>query len=376
VASSASVRIFPGPHARHQPPQVLGLERGLIADVRDEQRREALAEGAAARELHLEREALALVHGHRPGQGHRLAERLARQVLLVTRVPGFMNGAEQPLKQVVLAVAGRQAHVLRHAAAERMRALVQPAGREIEAERLHRGATEGALRGDGERPGRLDRRRLCRLLRDDAAHRVRQPLLQGVEQRVDPRARHAGLVLVDERVVGRDALVLGQPLRRLANQCQERLEVGGEAGPVVGRALRAPGVLAAHRGERAPLDERLGQGIGAAPLPAHLAQVRAGAVGEPLALGALHRVAQRRLGAQAVDQRLELGQRRRARLVAGGRHQARAVPIGDRAEVRQAMQPEPVPLEPVVGRRRRCGAFHQCAKCSGKTHTASNVQTR
>ena len=65
-----------------------------------------------------------------------------RQALLVFGVPGLVEHAHQGLGEVVLVVAGRDADVLRHAAAKGVVTDVEPAVREIEADRFHRGKAE------------------------------------------------------------------------------------------------------------------------------------------------------------------------------------------------------------------------------------------
>src|SRR6185295_17935511 len=70
----------PGPHAREEAVQVVRAERGLRAEMRREQRREESDERPAARELHLERQALALVDAVGARSADRLGEPRPRQV--------------------------------------------------------------------------------------------------------------------------------------------------------------------------------------------------------------------------------------------------------------------------------------------------------
>ena len=88
-----------------RPPDVRGQpaeQRGMALEVRRvgrrcslHQRRQAVHEAGVAAELHLEAQRLAFVHRHRTRLGHRLAQPVARQVLLVAAVAGLVDRAEQ-----------------------------------------------------------------------------------------------------------------------------------------------------------------------------------------------------------------------------------------------------------------------------------------
>ena len=313
-----------------------------------EQRRQAADEAGAATELHLERQALALVDRHRASARHRLAERLARQVLLVARVPGLVDRAHQALHEVVFAIARGDPRVFRHAAAERVRALVEAAAFEIEAEQCHHVEAQGALRRFRERSGGCHHR-IPRLPFAHRAHELRQPGLQVAEQGRHLDARHARLELVHQRVVERQAARLGEVLRFLARQADHLAQVDGEASPVVGRTLAAPGVLAVRSGERLGLDQRLRQGVRALPVAPDLAQVRTRRLVERLGFGAREQRGQARVGTQAVQERIHLGQRASTRLAALGRHHRRAIPAGDRLEMAEVVQACPGAGQLVVG---------------------------
>ena len=76
-----------------------------------------------------------------------------RQAGLVERVAGLVQHAHQRRDELVLAVAGGDADVGGRAAAERVRALVEPAGIEVEAEPGHQRSAELLLPRRRERPG-------------------------------------------------------------------------------------------------------------------------------------------------------------------------------------------------------------------------------
>ena len=326
-----------GRHTRQQLVEVGRLEGRLRTEVLGEQGRQQLRERRVAAQLHLEAQALALVQAHGARLRHRLAEQRARQVLLVARMAGLVNGAHQAGQQIVLAVARGQAHVFRHAAGERMRALVQAAGLEVEIEQAHHVLAQCTLRGDGERAHRLDKLVLgLALLRP--LDQARQPLAQIAEQAVELRAGHAGLETIEQRVIGAQTRLVGEQLGLFAPQAQHLAEVLEKARPVVGRPLLAPGVLAARGGQRLLLDQRLRQRVARAPVAADLAQVRALRVVERLAFRLRDQALEPRLGAHAVQQGADLGQRGGARLVALGRHVGRLVPRSQRVQMAEAVQ--------------------------------------
>ena len=89
----------------------------------------------------------------------RLKPPLGRQAALVEGMPGLVQCAHQRLREIRLIVARGQSDIVRDAAAERMRALVEPTMREIEADPLHQGQRGAALGGERERSLRLGRRR-------------------------------------------------------------------------------------------------------------------------------------------------------------------------------------------------------------------------
>jgi hypothetical protein len=336
-----------------------GLEGRLIAEGLHDHRRQAGNEAGVAAELHLETQALALVQRGRARVGHRLAEQFARQVLLVAAVPGLVHRAHQRAEELVVAEARGHAHVLRHAATERVGADVEPTALEVESEHAHHLATQLALCLHRERPDRLDHR-LARLHLLHLANQPRQPLPHFSEDAVDGGAGGARLVHVHQRVVGAQAGEVGEQPRFFAADGEHLAEVLDEARPVVGGPLLSPGVLATRLGHRAAPHQGLGHGIRAAPVAPDLSQVGALQVVQRLLLGPLQVVGQRLVGAQAVQQRRHLGHRRGAGLVALGRHVCGLVPAGDGLQVAQPMQALVGLGQGVVGG----GGGHGCAVSS------------
>ena len=355
-------------HARQQPVQVAGLEGRLAAEVPDQQRRQQAGEGRVAAQLHLEGQALALVDAHGAGARDGLAQQLARQVLLVAGVAGLMDDAHQRRQEVVFAVARGHAYVFRHAAAERVGALVQPAGAEVEAHQRHRVQAQRLLRRSREGADRLDDR-LGGLPRQHVADQPRQPLAQRREGALHLGRAHARLVLVQQRVVLGEPRVLRQQLRLLARDGQHLAQVGREAGPVVGRALRAPGVFAAVVGQALGLHQRLRQRVGGAPGAADLAQVGALRVVQRLGGGGVQQAGQGGVGGQLVQQAVHLGQRQAARLVTLGGHVGGLVPLGDGLQMRQPVQALLAGGEVLVGGG---GGVH-CNQDSGMSHNSAAV---
>ena len=187
-------------HTCEQLVQVVGLEGRLVAEVLREQRRQQPRKRRMAAELHFERQALAFVDAHGAGACDRLPQQVTRQALLVATVAGLVDDAHQRGQEVVLAVAGGHAHVLGHAAAEGVRALVQPAGGKVEAHQPHRLQAERLLGCGGEGADRPDDD-LAGLARHHVLDQPGQPLPQRCEGTLDIGAAHAGFVLVQQRVV-------------------------------------------------------------------------------------------------------------------------------------------------------------------------------
>jgi hypothetical protein len=306
-------------------------------------------ERTAARELHFERQALAFVDAVRTRVAERLAQPFARQVLLEARVSGFVDGAHQALREVIFAVTRREPHVLGHAAAKGMRALVEPAAREIETQFLHHREIEGTLRGNRKRAGRRDHA-FGELLRFDARYQVRQPLIDVGKQAIDVGGAHARLVTVHQRVVAREARVGGEQARFFARKAHHFTKVDEKAAPVVGRPLTAPRMLAARAGKRPGLDQRFRQRIRVAPVAPHFAQIGALDISQRFLLRSLQQFRESRFGARAMDQRVQFRFGRCARRVALGRHHRVAVPADDGRQMAEAIKPQPHPAKLSVTR--------------------------
>ena len=121
------------------------FQRRLFAKLRGDQRTQDLQEFIAARQLHFEQQALRFMDSGGTSQGDRLAEQIARQVLLVAGVAGFVHDAEQRGQKLFLVVTRGDAHIFRHAAAERVGADVDAAVVEVETEQLHHAEAQLAL---------------------------------------------------------------------------------------------------------------------------------------------------------------------------------------------------------------------------------------
>jgi hypothetical protein len=202
-----------------------------------------------------------------------LVQPLGRQVLLVLGVAGLVQHGHEGLGEVGFVVAGGDAHVARHPAAERVVADVQPPAVEVEPDPLHDRQPQPALPLDRERPLRDDHP-FAPLALDRRLHRVRKERAQVGEQQIDAGAARARLEAVQERVVAAQPQPAGQRIGHLALAGHHLAQQRQQGGPVVLRAQRAPGLLAARVGARRGLDQVGGQAGLAHPAPLHLAQVR------------------------------------------------------------------------------------------------------
>ena len=120
--------------------EVRRREGGVVAERLLELARQKAHERRRTAGLHLDEQRLALVDGHAALVAHRLAAPAQRQPGLVEGVTGLVQHAHQGRDELVLAVAGGDADVVGGAAAERVRALVEPAGVEVEAQPGHQRA--------------------------------------------------------------------------------------------------------------------------------------------------------------------------------------------------------------------------------------------
>jgi hypothetical protein len=114
-------------------------------------------------------------------------------------VAGLVQDRHERRVHVRLVVACGQAHVVRHAAAERVRALVQAAVREVKAERAHQPLAQHLLPGEGKRPDEQQGRGLAR---QHVVDEIRQERGKRLEQGVHLAGADARLVIVEERIVG------------------------------------------------------------------------------------------------------------------------------------------------------------------------------
>ena len=196
---------------------------------------------------------LALVHARRRAAEQRRAFERVGDALLVHRVPGLVQRGEEAVRQIVVAVAGGDAHV---AAAElgheRVRRLVLPAAREVVA----------------ECPDHLFAERLLRALRKiagetaavglragaDGRDQRHEPGAQFGEERLHAGHRHAVLGEIDERIVG--MRVAGMVGRELPAHLDGLLEHRPHGGEIVGRPRALPRVVGGRRVLAQPFDER------------------------------------------------------------------------------------------------------------------------
>src|SRR5580698_1174833 len=170
---------------------------------------QAVRKGRMARELHLKGEALALVDTHRTCLSDRQTKPLPWQVLLVTPVSCLVYDPHQRAQEIRLVIARRQAHILRHAAAERVRTFVESARGEVETDELHRLDTQGALRGFWKGPLRHDDTTLL-LSPQYLLQQLRQPRFQISEEPIDIGAARTRLIEIEQCLVGRAVRAGGQ----------------------------------------------------------------------------------------------------------------------------------------------------------------------
>ena len=259
--------------------QVVGVERRLLAEVLG---------AAAARAAPTKPRLRAELHLERRGSGSRgcaierasrdrLAEPVARQVLLVAGVAGLVDRAHQALHEVVFAVARGQAHVLGHAAAERMRALVEPAGLEVEAEQAasrRRLSARCAAFGNGPRGAThgLARLALAHLrARARAATGCRSPKTRSTSALVMPGSYGPS---ARRTARGRWRRRGAAPPRARARTTSRKLS--RKPRPVVGRALRcARRARSARAASDVASTSDSGSAFASRPVAPHLAQVGA-----------------------------------------------------------------------------------------------------
>ncbi len=280
-----------------------------------------------------------------------------------------MQDRHEARGDVRLVVARGQPDVVRHAAAERMGAAVKTAVLEVEAERRHQSLAKRLLPGRGKVAP--ERQRLD-LATEDALEKLRQELGERREQRVDLSGRDAGLVAVEERIVGRETECLALRRRLLAGEPHHLLERRAEQSEVGLLARLAPEHLGLRGGAHEGRDQLRGHRGGAPIAAAHLAQIgrlpcvqlawsRLGLIEEIAGLGA--------------DQQLmdDLAQRRHllgADRVAAPRHHDLMVPLQDSeraAQMRDARKPR---LKRAIGRHGL-----DCHEFPGSLRTARHIRS-
>jgi hypothetical protein len=153
--------------------------------------------------LHLDEERLALVQGHAARLPHRLAAPVLGTALLVEGMPGLVQDAHEGADEIALVVAGGDPHVARGSAAERVQAHVEAPAAEVEARRPHQGLADAALDLGRERAVERPHRRQTLLMVPRRLDHLGQARAQVREDRVDPGLAQAGIVAVEEGVVGR-----------------------------------------------------------------------------------------------------------------------------------------------------------------------------
>ena len=204
--------------------------------------------GAAA-DVILPEPRLRLVHAHARRVGEQRPVQLARQPLIVERVAAFVQRREDRSQRIVGRRANRDADiVLADHHRERMRRAVESAAREVEAHVAKQRGTElplAPLMVDPARQQLLVRTRALR----ERGHERAQPRARRPQQRVEARAAHARLVLVEQSVVA----VVGQaerlgPLAHELEQLRERIQEHGVA-------LVAPRLLPCREAMRARFGE-------------------------------------------------------------------------------------------------------------------------
>ena len=222
--------------------------------MRSHARRKQADKRARQADLHFKTQALTFVDRRAARPSHRLPEPVARQVLFIAAVAGFMHRAPETADKTVFPIARGEARVFRRATAKRMSAFVETARIEIEAEQLHRLQAHRILRGFGERPKRRDNT-FARLFFTNLSHQRRQPGLQIAEQLVHHRAGHAGFMDVHQGVVHAESPLVGQMSGFFAFEREYFAEILKKPAPIIGGPLRLPRMFAARIGERLRLHE-------------------------------------------------------------------------------------------------------------------------
>ena len=129
--------------------------------------------------------------------------------------------------------------------------------REIEADTLHQlHRRPAAAASTGKGPAGVGRRRQSRLPGQDRLEQIGQKARELIEQPVDRRDRPAGLVLVEQRLIGAGSEVFGLDRGNLALQAQYPFQHGQNGSEIVLRPGIPPHRLAFRASARLGLDER------------------------------------------------------------------------------------------------------------------------
>ena len=335
---------------RLQAVEVLGREGGAVAaELRPHQGREEREERAAAAGLHLDDERLALVQAHAAGLADGLVAPCGRAALLVERMAGLVQHAHQRPPEIGLVVTGGDPYVVRGAAAERVQADIEAPAAEVEPERLHQRQPDPLLRVHRERTVQRQRRGLARLPLPGRRHQPGQPGAQLGEERVDGRAAHAGIVLVEQRVVSSEPE--RRPLDRpdLALEPQHLGQVRQQQAEIRLRAGFAPDHLGLRGRARTRLDEvarhRSRVGVDAA----HLGEVFRLPRIEPLLAGGGERVGGLGRGQDLVGEAAQGRELVGAAVGGAVRHQGLGIPAEDAGGVADRIEAGEAAFETGIG---------------------------
>ena len=221
-----------------------------------------------------------------------------------------------------------------------MQADIEASAREIEPHGAHQLQADLPLGRHRKRTRQRQGRGVSRLplaRRDDE---IRQDGAQRREDRIDARPPHAGVVSVQQRVVGRKAERSPLGLADAASQPQHLFEIGTQPRKIRIAPCLAPDHLAARRRFRGRLDEiarhRRRVGIG----PAHLAQVGPLPFAEvALRLRRVEPLGVARVGEDLVGEHAQHGQLLAAGIGGAVRHLGLRVPAEDTARILQRAEP-------------------------------------
>ncbi len=298
---------------------------GLIREGAGELGGEMGDEGVVASELHLDEERLALMHRHARRLPNRLVEEILRQVLLIERVPAFMQHAEQGAGEIGLVVTGGDPHVIRRAAAERMKRGIEAGAAKIEPDPDGRLAAERFL---GRPRIGAGRKRWWGGAGLDRGERPGQEAAIGGKEGFEIGLHETGLEAVHQRVVRRETECCGERCGAFTHQAEERGERGGDEGEVALAPRHPPAFLAGRSLARLGLDQIARHRPGAAQAVVHQREI--GLL--PRIIAGLRPIERRfgdGRGEEIVSQPGEGGEFLGPFLSASFRHHRRLVPLQD-----------------------------------------------